>query len=56
MRWVFFYCFSDTPELGFRSTPFPYVPFTPVFLLMSDMWQLRISTAEIKKSQVMKAT
>jgi hypothetical protein len=26
------------------------------FLLISDMWQLRISRAEIEKSQVMKAT
>jgi hypothetical protein len=40
----------------FRSTPFFYAPFTPVFLLISDMWQLRISRAEIEKSQVMKAT
>jgi hypothetical protein len=38
------------------SDPLPYAPFTPVFLPMSDMWQLRISRAEIEKSQVMKAT
>jgi hypothetical protein len=38
------------------SDPLPYAPFTPVFLPMSDMWQLRISRAEIKKSQVMQAT
>jgi hypothetical protein len=41
---------------GFRFTPLPYAPFTPVFLSMSDMWQLKISRAEIKKSQVMQAT
>jgi hypothetical protein len=31
-----------------RSTPFAYAPFTPVPILMNDMWHLKILMGEIK--------
>jgi hypothetical protein len=32
-----------------RSTPFFYPSFSPIFLLINDMWPLKISMDEIKE-------